>query len=656
MKTVEYPVHDITKATEEAALLADFFENAPMGIHWLGPDGVILRANKAELEMLGYSKEEFIGRNIREFHADMPLIANLLVRLDKGETIFDFEMHMRAKDGSIKDVLINGSSYFEGGALKHMRLFTRDITERKRVRERYEKIREDLSRRVEERTRELEKVNEGLKKEIIARERAEKILQESEELYRQLIEVAPDIIVAMSTAGVIKALNPAWVKMLALPQDEWIGKNLMDAIHPEDMSLATSHFQSLAEGIILSPIVLRVQAKDKGYKFLEATTRSIFKNERLVGTLGIMRDVTERLEAEKALKQSQALLTEAQQIANIGSWEWDVVKDKLYWSDEMYRIYGLEPQQLVATYQGFLDRVHPDDRAFVEKSISDARQLGITFDFDHRIITLKGDIRWLSARGQVVKNVEGGVIRMVGTGQDITKEKEIDRAKSEFVSLASHQLRTPLSILNWHAEVLLEMEVGSLNERQNKLVSEIYRASRRMVALVGMLLNVAKIELGTLGVNSEATTNIMDVYKNILSDLKHEIDRKELEVRELYDPAVPGLGMDPRLVEIVLQNLLVNAVRYTPHGGKVSVSMSYDEPMSRAMLTVSDNGYGIPEDEQEQVFKKSFRARNVKEVDNEGTGLGLYLVKAIVDRLGGKIWLESKEGRGSTFFVSLPVK
>lgn len=643
-------------ASEEAGLLVDFFEYAPMGLHWAGADGSILRVNRAELDMLGYSREEYIGRNIREFHIDPRVIDDMFERLSRGEVLYDYDARLISKDGSVKHVLINASAYFKNGTFMHVRCFTRDITERQRARERYERMRKELVQRVEERTKELENVNAGLKKEITARQRAEKILQESEELYRQLIEAAPDIIAAMGVDGTIKSLNPAWEKIMEWPQDEWVGKSFFELVHPEDIDRALAYFQKLVEGESPEVITIRFRTKSGGYKYLEATTRPIFKNEHAVGMLGIIRDVTERLEAEQAVMRSEALLTEAQKISNIGSWEWDIPNNILSWSAELYRIYGLELEQLTVTYQGFLERVHPDDRALVEKAVNESRESGGSFEFEHRIVRFDGEIRWLRARGHVVKNSSGISIRMVGTGQDITKEKEIDRAKSEFVSLASHQLRTPLSILNWHAEVLLEMEVGALNERQKKLVEEIYRASRRMVALVGMLLNVAKIELGTLGMNPQAITNVVDVLRNIFADLRREVERKHIEIRELYDPAVPAMNVDPRLVEIILQNIIVNAVRYTPPEGRISVSTSYQELEKTVLLMVADTGYGIPDDEQEQVFKKSFRARNVKEVDNEGTGLGLYLVKAIVDRLGGSIWVESKEGRGSTFFVSLPVR
>ena len=252
-------------------------------------------------------------------------------------------------------------------------------------------------------------------------------------------------------------------------------------------------------------------------------------------------------------------------------------------------------------------------------------------------------------------NAEGKPLRLIGIAQDITQEKEIDRVKSEFVSLASHQLRTPLSILNWHAEVLLEMSIGAMNERQKKLVEEIYVASRRMVSLVSMLLNVAKVELGTLNVNPYAKTNVVDVYRSVVSDLRREIQRKRIVVRESYDDRMPGMTADPRLVEMILQNLVTNAIRYTPTGGEVSLGSSYDERRNAGVLVVADTGYGIPRDEQERIFQKSFRARNVREMDNEGTGLGLYIVKVLVDRLGGDVHVESEEGRGSIFYVSLPI-
>lgn len=250
-----------------------------------------------------------------------------------------------------------------------------------------------------------------------------------------------------------------------------------------------------------------------------------------------------------------------------------------------------------------------------------------------------------------VIDAEGQVIFFVGIERDITKETEVDRAKTEFVSLASHQLRTPLSTINWYTEMLLDGDAGALSDEQREYLNEIYTGNQRMVSLVGALLNVSRLDLGTFSVDPEVL-RLETVADSVVKELQNQIDERKIKFTKKYSKQLPEVMTDYNLTRIIFQNLLSNAIKYTSISGRVSLEIQVED--DNAIITVTDSGMGIPKNQQNKVFTKLFRADNVKAADTEGTGLGLYIVKAIADYMGGKVWFESEENKGATFYVRFP--
>jgi PAS domain S-box-containing protein len=243
--------------------------------------------------------------------------------------------------------------------------------------------------------------------------------------------------------------------------------------------------------------------------------------------------------------------------------------------------------------------------------------------------------------------------------KDITRDREIDKAKTEFVSLASHQLRTPLSSINWQVETLLDGDAGKLNESQKKYLKKVARSSKRMVELVSALLNVSRIETGTFVIDAKPV-QLSKILDSILDELTHKISGKEIDIIKNIDKSLPPINADPNLIRIILQNLLTNAIKYTPTGGKVQIKMHLEKSKESSRngfmaISVSDNGYGIPQNQQGKIFTKLFRADNVKSIVTEGNGLGLYIVKSIIDVSGGRIEFHSKVGKGTIFKVVFPL-
>lgn len=249
--------------------------------------------------------------------------------------------------------------------------------------------------------------------------------------------------------------------------------------------------------------------------------------------------------------------------------------------------------------------------------------------------------------------LQGRVIGAVNIFRDITREKEIDKAKTGFISIASHQLRTPLTTVNWYVEMLLSEDEGRLNSKQKEYLNEVNRGSQLMVELVNALLSVARLEMGTFRAEPEPI-DIVNLTQSEVNAQKRQINANKINFNFSFEKNIPAIFADPKLLRMVVQNLLSNSAKYTPEGGKIELSI-FSDGKNNILLKISDTGYGIPKKQQEQIFTKFFRADNVREKNTEGTGLGLYIVKLVIENLGGKVWFKSEENKGTVFFVKIPL-
>ncbi len=352
--------------------------------------------------------------------------------------------------------------------------------------------------------------------------------------------------------------------------------------------------------------------------------------------------LAEREAGRETLAQTALLLSEAQTLTHIGSWEWDIRRDVVTWSDELYRIFGVEPGRPV-TYGSYLGRVHPADRALVEEEVQRAVGDRQSFAFEHRIVRPDGAERVIASRGRVKVQGDEAVV-MFGTGQDITERKVAERLREDILSAVSHELRTPLTAVLGFTLTLQERRRELPDDAVEDVLAELAAAAARLDQLLVDLLDVERLRRG-------------------LADLKPH----RTEVRELVERAVAACPLNGRLVNVeggpvmadldaakverIVENLVVNAVKHTPSDSSVELRLHVQG--DDLLLIVEDNGPGIPDEYKETVFDTFDRGPNILSA-TPGAGVGLSVVARFAELHGGRTWVEDTPGGGASFHVLFP--
>lgn len=405
----------------------------------------------------------------------------------------------------------------------------------------------------------------------------------------------------------------------------------------------------------------------KGKRFGSATIISRqesgnLKNAPAIETFINLVSVTlQRIKVETQLEQALNALHEEKERINtillsIGDGVF-VVDNNLkitVFNETASRISGLKAKDIIGkNFRDFLKFINEDSKKDASQFITDCISTGNVSNVSKGTVlqTVSGDLVPVDNSAAPLKDEKNQVIGCVIVFRDVTEERQVDKAKTEFVSLASHQLKSPLTAINWYCDLLLEDKEKCFSESQNKYIKEIHASSNRMVDLVNALLNVSRLELGTFIVEPQQV-DIKEITKGVITEMAPLMENNKISFSENYGE-IKKIPLDPKLTRIIFQNLLSNAFKYTPNGGKVDLNISIKD--KNYVISVADTGYGIPKKDQGKIFTKLFRADNIRSRDVEGTGLGLYIVKSIVENSGGKIWFSSEENKGTEFFVEIPI-
>ena len=305
---------------------------------------------------------------------------------------------------------------------------------------------------------------------------------------------------------------------------------------------------------------------------------------------------------------------------------------------EIFKIYNEKNELQVKNGQSPVDEIWRSGRADMVRTMELARKDGTRFPV---IMSIAPILR----RGDIA----GGIVAF----RDVTMEKEIDTMKSEFVSVASHQLRTPLSAIKWFLEMLIAGDAGAINENQKEFLDRAYESNERMIKLVNDLLNVSRMESGKIKFEPKPT-HLEEIFQSVITELTPLTRARNITIQSAFaDAKLPEVFVDPDKIRQVIMNLVSNAIKYTSGHGKIE--LFYERHPNELVLNIKDNGIGIPKDQQHKVFNKFFRADNVMKVQTEGSGLGLYIGRAIVEASSGRMWFASQENKGTTFSFALPI-
>lgn len=313
------------------------------------------------------------------------------------------------------------------------------------------------------------------------------------------------------------------------------------------------------------------------------------------------------------------------------------------------KFYGKTPEELLGIKYFF--HLLPEDIISEKEHLKTFNIKNSHKKIQHQSINSQGEIRWVDWTDQAFFDKQEKIIEFQFVGQDITDKKNIDKVKDDFISLASHQLRTPLAAISLSSELLLRGISGDIQNEAKEYLDEISKAAKRMTLLINNLLNVSRLEMGSFNFNLEP----FDIRSNLITKLKELMPifmAKKLIMKSDISDDLPTILFDENSFGIIFDNLLSNAMRYTGVGGLITVSVKQDKNKN-ILLEVSDSGCGIPKDQQNSVFDKSFRADNAKKISSEGAGLGLYMIKKLADKTGTKVWFESTEGKGTTFYFQI---
>ncbi|MBF0392770.1 MAG: PAS domain-containing protein [Alphaproteobacteria bacterium] len=432
-------------------------------------------------------------------------------------------------------------------------------------------------------------------------------------------------------------------------------------IHPDERATVGARWREAPQGGSARDLEFRLLRKDGGVIRASVSWQPIRDGAGPLGVRSSVRDITKRRLIEDALLESRARLTRAQQIAKLGSWELDIDSGRLWWSDEVHRIFGVDQQVAEPTYQTLLDHVHEDDRLAVIQAMDATLNEGRPFSIDHRVNLPRGEERFVHEQAEVILDADGRPSRMIGTLQDITERKHMQSQLVQSAKLATlgemaagmaHELSQPLNIMRMAADgMLLMLERGKASaERQKGQFELIAEQARRMGEIIDHIRIFSRADSGPVGV-----FDALGAVNMAVSLLRPQLQAEGIHIE--LDPSSQRCLVRGRPVQLeqVMVNLLTNAkdalrerLARRPHPpGLIRVGAGCTG--ETVLITVADNGTGIPANLIDRLFEPFFTTKEV----GSGTGLGLSVSFGIVSSMDGQI--KARNGReGAVFEVALP--
>lgn len=510
------------------------------------------------------------------------------------------------------------------------------------------------------------KLTESLRRDIAERKKAEKML----EVNKAHLERSQKIAHLGSWELDLLKNKLTWsdevYRIFGLSPGEFKAtyEAFLEAVHPDDRTAVNDAYaQSLKEDADSYEIEHRIVRRKTGeIRFVHEKCEN-FRDEsgRIIRSAGMVHDITDYKKAEKELKESKEKLNIALEIGNIGVWEWDLRTDEFFLDERMQIIFGIEPGTFKGSYSDFENLLNEEDIPHFKKTISDALNKDIPFKTIFRIRTNGDEEKYINAKAFVEIEDSGDLIKMTGVCFDITEMKKgaenvlfelneellrSNRALEQFAYVASHDLQEPLRMVSSFTQMLSLKYKDKLDQDAQEYIRFAAEGAERMYDMINGLLDYSRFQTRGKEFKEVDMNYIMDqVKKNLSLQIK---TRKASVTNE----KLPVLLADEAQMTQLIQNLVSNAIKFSNQKPEVHISVR-NEP-SHFIFSVTDNGIGIDEQYAERIF--IIFQRLVSKSEYEGTGIGLAICKIIVEGHGGKIWVKSDPGKGSTFFFTLPKK
>lgn len=483
------------------------------------------------------------------------------------------------------------------------------------------------------------------------------------ENYETFFNLNLDLACIASAEAKFLKLNSAWEATLGYTQQEMLSTSYLDFVHPDDLKNTLHEVEKLTKGQTVINFQNRYRCKDGSYRWLDWSA-SPSKGEPLV--YAIARDITESKKAKDDLKQREIELNEAQRMAHVGSWTLDVATNHVFWTEELYRMYALDPTLPPPDYSFHQTLFTKDSWEKLSTNLALTVKEGIPYELELEFITVDGRKGWMLVRGEAHKNTSGEIVMLRGMAQDISEIKKaqekihsqnselnaLNASKDKFFSIIAHDLRSPfigfLSLTQLLAEQFDNMtllEIKDFHQKMLKSANNLYR-------LLDNLLTWSRMQRGMMEFHPEKII-LSNVIKNLLDSLNEVYMQKNITITKDIENAT-HIYADNAMINSVLRNLLSNAIKFTPANGNISIYAQEREDDS--LISIQDSGIGISPELLDKLFKIDQKVARPGTEGESSTGLGLLLCKDFIDKHNGKIWAESIIGKGSTFYLSLPRK
>lgn len=615
------------------------FDSIDDGIMVLGKDGVIVEVNAKLCEILGQEQQVLLGKHLRDLLPFFPegSLNNIMRNLGlskMGMKVPTVELELNFGHDRPRQIEMSAVSLIKGDQFEGDIVILRDIT---------------------------------LKKGM------EAAVEQSEKRIRTVLDSVKEGITLSDDQGHFLIFNPEMEKLTGYSShDANSAEEFAQLIHPGQAHQVISSLGDFASGQkITGETTLRT--KDGSVKHVIVSTTVIIQQDKKL-YLSAYHDVTAMKEAEAELMMRNRSLEQTTIELNQTTKALEQARDHL---EETVAEKTKELTKKVREVEDLAQfpkedpfpvmRVFSDGTLLYANQASEALltlwgcQVGTRLPSDwHSLVTQVFEtnnrkIVEVEISGQYVSFVlvpirSGGYVNLYG--RDVTREKEVDRMKNEFISMVSHQIRTPLTSIRWYSEMLLKSK-NPLDEGQAETAQIIHETAVSLASLVNDLLSISRMESGRID-SQPIRANLIDLVNTVVKELKGQAQQKEITLN-VNAPEISEFLFDPKLVREVYINLIGNAIKYTKPTGQVWVNIAVDEASQIVTTQVKDTGIGIPPEAQADIFKRFYRAQNAVDSQAEGTGLGLSVAQMMVEKCGGKIWFESEIGSGTSFFFTLPV-